>query len=160
MNLLFFHALICFIAYFAIHWLIFRITGPKFFMAKSLSLLAFSVIFIFVYSSYLTVPRYAFFFLIYVGICNAYLIFLINLQNSISFRILNEMSNSNVERFNLKQVAELYPVKTIINDRLTELNDNGFIVLSNGEIQLTKKGYYFGLGIQIFQRVFGISVSG
>lgn len=146
--------------YIIIHWLFIKSSGPKFFMVKSLLLhLIGSIIFLILFLDK-TITQLSYLLLLFVGLCNAYIIFLINLQNSISFRILKEFIEVKKDILSYEELNLLYPSNKIIIDRLNELIDNKFIFMQNEKIILTKKGYLFGKSIKAFQKIFGIEKSG
>ncbi|MBM9589047.1 hypothetical protein JWG41_01210 [Leptospira sp. 201903075] len=157
---LFFQSIVLFLIYLSVHWVLLRTTGPKFFMAKSLVLLlVLSVVLFFRYSSH-SVTSIICIQIFFIGITNAYLIFLINLQNSISFRILRELSKTTEGFVKHSKLQELYSTDQIISDRLKEMEENGFIVRHGEVIKTTNKGKWFGYGIFVFQKVFGINLFG
>ena len=156
MITLFFYSIIASIVLFIIHLIICKISGSTLFMFKSILLyIIFSIL---TFYNFLGLIEH-FIFLFFVGcIWNSYLIFLINLQNSISFRIMRELSNS--DKIELSSLEIFYSSDNILDDRLDDMLKNDFISIDSGIIKPTSKGKIYAEFISKFRKIFGIQVYG
>jgi signal transduction histidine kinase len=139
-----------------LHFILSRLTGSKLFMLKSLLILIIALsISPFIFRDYdlFTLFIYSLFIII---LWNSFLIFFINLQNSISFRILREIEIADSKSMSLAEIEKVYPDTTSFNDRLEAMQINKFIFRKNALIQSTDKGKKFAQLIIIFRKLFGI----
>lgn len=161
MKDIFFYSSIFFTLMVFIHLILSYLTGSKFFMLKAIIFFIVSAIL----SGFFLIYKFnlieIFFFLLFLGILwNSYLIFFINLQNSISFRIMNEIQNQSEDSITRIELDEIFPDKIILEDRLVDMKNNGFIYEENHQIILQPKGQFYSKIINRFRKLFGIEYFG
>ncbi|WP_135624327.1 hypothetical protein [Leptospira ognonensis] len=104
--------------------------------------------------------EFFFFNLCFISLWNAYIIFLINLQNSISFRILRDIYDLDLKSANYNTIDQFYPDSLSLNDRLGDMVKNRFIRNEKDQVLITKKGIFFAKSFLFFRRMFGIRTFG
>ena len=157
---LFVLAIITFVMMVISHFIVSKFTGSQFFVLKAYILFLLSICISFFINADLNI----FYFLIYcvflVLFWNSYLIFFINLQNSISFRILREIDESKSKKMTNDEIFSIYPDETSLKDRLDSMHKNNFIKIENDFVKSTPKGKIFASFVIVIRKLFGIEIYG
>jgi hypothetical protein len=163
MTYLFLFSCLYFLLLVVLHWILCRVTGSERFVIKSLSLFLLSLFITVGYlRSYFDFLEIFVIYLTVLILWNSYLIFFINLQNSISFRILITIFDSSKQSLSKAEINSIYPDEVSLMDRLQSMRLNKFLELDfeNQTIQITSKGKFFGKAFLLFRKLFGIQVFG
>ncbi len=88
---------------------------------------------------------------------NLYLIFFINLTNSVSLRIMFEISKSRTKALSFQEIMGIYSDDETFRARVVGLEVGGFIVLQGQTMTLTSKGNQFARLLGLFRTVFSIT---
>ncbi len=92
---------------------------------------------------------------------NSYLVFFINLINSVSLRIIDEIDRSPNQSLSLSEVENAYSDKEALELRLKALAMNGLFIDEGAKgLTLTPKGTMFARGLELARKVFGIDSFG
>jgi len=139
-----------------LHFVVSRLTGSNLFMLKGLFILAIGLIVsLFIFKNYNLIPLFIHSIFVII-LWNSFLIFFINLQNSISFRILREVEMVALKSMSIDEIEKVYPDLKSFEDRLEMMKQNQFIIEAKSQIQITKKGKNFSQFIILFRKLFGI----
>ncbi|BDA79166.1 hypothetical protein LPTSP3_g20960 [Leptospira kobayashii] len=157
MSYLFLFSIVSFLLLIIIHWILCRLTGSERFVLKSLSVnflfIVFSFYFFFLHFGILDS---LFIYLGLVILWNSYLVFFINLQNSISFRILLTIFDSKEKSLSYAEITKFYSDEESLRDRLSSMEINQFISLNKDSIKILPKGITFANVFLFFRNLFGI----
>ena len=92
---------------------------------------------------------------------NSYLVFFINLMNSVSLRMINEIDRSPMGSLSMAAVNALYSDEEALEARVAALVRNGFLIDRLGDgLQLTNKGAIFARFLEGARNLFGIDSFG
>ena len=73
---------------------------------------------------------------------------------------MNEIQNQSQGNITKTILDEIFPDKSILNDRLIDMKNNGFIHEENVKINLKVKGRIYSKIIYQFRKLFGIEYYG
>ncbi len=119
---------------------------------------------VYLFSAYfLSVDRYtatqaAFISFVFVCLWNLYLIFFINLQNSVSLRIAVAVFDKGQGKMALSGVNQHFPTAEGFESRLLAMRRNGFVEQVGQKLILTPKGRTFARIYRFMRRVFALPV--
>ena len=139
-----------------IHILLCHLTGSNLFVRRSQILLLLALAASLVLLPPVHVIDYLFFVFCVTALWNAYLIFFINLQNSISFRIIMKIRKSPAQAMTRNKLDEDYPDNDILQDRLEAMVANKFIYRSGDGYAITKQGKGYARIISSVRKFFSI----
>jgi hypothetical protein len=142
------------------HLLFFRVFRPSRFVFYSL---LFGIV-----AFFLSIPKLFIFqlneiiFIIFIlfSFWFLFITFLINLQNSVSLRILNELKVTDHPTFEESRLKNLINESDCLDARLERLVANGLIQKHNNELVLTWKGYYLAKTLLTIRNLLKIKAFG
>jgi hypothetical protein len=102
----------------------------------------------------------AFFYLNLAILWNLYTIFLINLMNSVSLRMMVEIDNSPAQALSAEEIQALYSDKEALQSRLRGLVSTGFLKEEGRDLVLTRQGQTLARILAAIRRLFGIEFFG
>ncbi len=92
---------------------------------------------------------------------NSYLIFFINLQNSVSLRMIAEVDRSPLKSLTFDELLAVYPDETQLTTRLEALRLNGMLIIhDNHELELTAKGAFLAKTLARLRALIGLETFG
>lgn len=92
---------------------------------------------------------------------NSYLVFFINLINSVSLRMVSEIERSPTGSLSIAEVTDLYSDEEALETRLRALVANGFLIdRGDAGLELTARGAWFARFLELVRKVFGIESFG
>ncbi len=143
------------------HWVFCLVKGGKKYVFHAMLILFLSIVF----SSYFLFSQFGFIdsVLIYVSLVilwNSYLIFFINLQNSISFSILLTIYHSAGQKLSYQEIESKYPDLKSLTDRLAAMETNNFILQNGNDVKILPSGKKLALVFTYFRKIFGIRLFG
>ena len=102
----------------------------------------------------------ALFYLSFVILWNLYTMFLINLMNSVSLRMIIEIAGSPAEALSEAELLALYSDEEAMQSRFRDLVKGGFLTRHELELTLTFKGRALARLLGTIRRIFGIELYG
>ncbi|WP_411822917.1 hypothetical protein [Leptospira sp. 'Mane'] len=157
MFFLFLISIVSFLFLAVVHWILSRLTGSRKFVLKSLMVNFVFIVFTFYFFyKYFGILDSLFIYLGTIVLWNSYLVFFINLQNSISFRILLTIFDSKNKSLSYDEIEKYYPDEESLRDRLRSMELNRFILLNHENIEILSKGNLFAKIFLFIRNLFGI----
>lgn len=160
MSSLFTQGFIIFVTGVALHICLVRISNRTHFIMKSYMVLIFMMIVsgLFLITAGLLNLLVVYMFLILLW--NLYLIFLINLMNSVSLRIMCEMWRSEAGRLSLNEIERIYSSDQLLEDRLNDMEKGGLVRLEGSIVHLTEKGQLLAKGLAHIRKAASVDFFG
>ena len=92
---------------------------------------------------------------------NSYLLFFINLMNSVSLRMMGEIDRSTTGNLSLAEIESSWSDTDALESRLQALAHNGFIVDDGAHgLRVTPRGRSFAWVLEVIRRTIGIESFG
>lgn len=150
---------IFFIFYLLLHLIICRISSNSFFMKIGLSLALVFVGILIIYEIYINKFDLVSIYLLFT-LCLSYLMFFINLLNSVTLKMLAELAKSSNGQLASEQFDHFFNSENGINSRLNAMKKNGFFIEKDDSLLLTNKSILLINIITIIRKIFSIDFVG
>lgn len=152
-------AFLSFSAAVSLHILLCRFTSQKQFVLRHL---VFGLFIFFVLLLYQIKYRKIDFVSLYIftSLWMIYLIFLVNLMNSVTLKMLEYISNSSSMKVHQRELDSQFSKEDFMTSRITAMENNNFISCSGDIVKLKTKGVILALMIIFIRKIFSITEVG